>query len=126
MTTIFTRTHLDTADRQSHRAALRRIRAAEAARRVPDGTLIILGVPPGFPPFFAAAMHLPSAKRLNKAKVRIDSGGRSWERSVHWIEREARRLWLGGRFADTISLSRSSEPQRSYVQGTVFSAGKGA
>lgn len=125
MTTLHIRTHLEAADRQSHRTALRRIRAAEAARRVPDGALIILGVPPGFPPFIAAALHLPSAKRLNKAQVRIDSGGRSWERSVEWIEREARRLWMCGRYADTISLSHNSEPQRPLFQGVAFSAEKG-
>lgn len=125
MTTLLISPTRDAADRRSHRTALRRRRAAEAARRTPDGTLIILGVPPLFPPFIAAVSHLPSAKTLHKASIRIDSGGRTWERSVAWVEREARRLWMLGRFADTVSLSHDSEPQRPLFRGAVFSADKG-
>ena len=109
------------AARVERRMAQRRKRAAEATRRTPDGILIILGVPPMFPPFIAAVSHLLSAKRLNKERIRIDSGGRTWERTVDWIEREAKRLWLLQRTVDTVSLSRDSEPQRSLFQGAVFS-----
>jgi len=125
VTTILISPEREAADRLSHRTALRRRRAAEAARRTPDGTLIILGVPPLFPPFIAAVSHLPSAKKLNKELIRIDSGGRTWERTVEWVEREARRLWMLGRFADTVSLSHDSEPQRPLFRGAVFSADKG-
>jgi hypothetical protein len=84
-----------------------------------------MGVPPLFPPFIAAVSHLPSAKKLNKEHIRIDSGGRTWERTVEWVEREAKRLWMLGRFADTVSLTQDSEQQKTYYRGTAFSAHKG-
>lgn len=125
-TTILISPERDAATRQAQRAQVRRRKVAEAHARPPDGTLIILGVPPMFPPFIAAVSHLPSAKRLRKERIRIDSGGRTWERPVAWVEREAKRLWMLGRFADTVSLSHDSEPQRPLFRGAVFSAEKGA
>jgi hypothetical protein len=111
------------AERQLQRERLRAIRKAEAAKRIPDGTLHIMGVPPMFPPFIAAVSHLPSAKKLNKERIRIDHGGRTWERTVEWIEREATRLWLlRNKTADTLSLSRSHEPKLDLWPGAVFSA----
>jgi len=109
------------AERQLQREKLQKIRAAEAAKRVPSGTMIILGVPLQFPPFIAAVSHLLSAKKLNKEWIRIDRGGRRWERTVDWVEREAKRLWLLRTTVDTLSLSRSSEPQVPLWPGVVFS-----
>lgn len=114
----------DAPTRQAQRAQLRRIRQQELATQPPDGTLILIGVPPGFPPFLAAVQHLPSAMRMRKARIRVDSGGSTFDYPVSTILREAQRLWLGRGFQGAISLSQQSEPAKGYVQGVVFPTDK--
>ena len=117
----------DAPSRQAQRTQLRKIRRQEWAAQPVEGTLILIGVPPGFPPFLAAVQHLPSAMRMRKAKIRVDSGGSTFDYPVSKVLREAQRLWLGRGYQGTISLSRQSEPAKGYVQGAVFpDAQKGA
>ena len=77
-TTPLILTDVGKAERQLARQRLRAIRQAEAAKVQPSGTLHLLGVPIGFPPFIAAAMHLASAKRLQKEWIRIERNGMVW------------------------------------------------
>ena len=75
-------TDVGKAERQMAREKLRAIRRAEAAKVQPSGTLHLLGVPIGFPPFIAAVMHLASAKRLHKEWIRIERNGMVWENFI--------------------------------------------
>jgi hypothetical protein len=65
--------------------------------RNPDGRLILLGLPDGFPPFMAAVMYLGDAIKKNKETIRLEYGGggaKVVEYRVDHVYKEARKRGL--------------------------------
>lgn len=63
----------------------------------PSGTLILLGLPEGFPPFLAAVMYLRDAVRGRKEHIRLEygsNGARTVEFRVDRVYHEAKKRKL--------------------------------